>query len=242
MKIEKSKWFPTKFEKHRNGWRAARSWGISSRLITNLQCYGYTTALERHAHGRLIDLGCGNAPLAGIYRSLVKEFIWVDWPNSPYQIFQLDFEVDLNGDLPFDNNSFDTILLSDVIEHIAQPDHLFSEMVRILRPGGIIILGVPFFYYLHEEPYDYQRFTKFGLEALGNKHSVRAINIEEVGGAFDVWSDLTGKLLAVVWEKLAWVPFLMWMTLKAIPWIARFNARGSWRFPLAYIAVYEKVA
>ncbi|MER8772051.1 class I SAM-dependent methyltransferase [Mesorhizobium sp. M0960] len=213
-----------------------------SRLMGDLQVAVYESAIQKYARGRLIDLGCGNAPLAGIYRSVVDEYLWADWANSAHQRFDLDFEVNLNNQLPFEDQSFDTILLTDVLEHLAEPDLLFSELARMLKPGGHIIVGVPFFYYLHEEPHDHFRYTKFALAHFGLKHHVPPVEIIEAGGAFDVWSDLTGKLLGGVWKPLARIPYHGWMIAKLLPTIRRLNERAAWRFPLAYVAVYARPA
>lgn len=211
-----------------------------SRLMGDLQVDAYEYAIRKYASGRLIDLGCGNAPLAGIYRNLVDAYSWADWANSAHQNFDIDFEVDLNGLLPFDDQSYDTVLLTDVLEHIAEPDQLFSELARILKPGGKLIVGVPFLYYLHEEPHDHFRYTKFALEHFGVKHRIPSVEIVEAGGAFDAWSDITGKLLGGVWRPLARVPYHGWMIARLLPIIRRLNERAAWRFPLAYVAVYAR--
>jgi SAM-dependent methyltransferase len=175
-----------------------------------------------------------------VYKGLVSDYVWADWPNSQHQRFQLDREVNLNNPLPFANAEFETILLSDVLEHIAEPDQLFREMVRILRPGGYIILGVPFMFYLHEEPHDYFRYTKFKLADFATKNGVVPVEIKEVGGAFDTLSELASLLVGAIWKPLARVPYHGWLLAKKIPAVQRLNARGAWRFPLAYIAVYRK--
>jgi SAM-dependent methyltransferase len=242
MKKRKSDWSPTKYELHRGHWRYNRAWGVDSRLMSDLQADGYQTAISKYAHGSLVDLGCGNAPLCGMYKPLVTEYTWADWPNSAHQMFDLDLEVDLNGRLPFASARYDTILLSDVMEHIAEPDLLFSELVRIARPGGSIIVGVPFFYWLHEEPHDFHRYTKFKLKHFGEKHGAPAVDIWEAGGAFDVWSDLTSKLVGAVWKPLGALPYYAWKAAKAVGPVRRLNAEGTWRFPLAYVAVFRKPA
>lgn len=236
----KSDWAPTKYELRRNRWRASAANGISSRLVTDLQLRGYETALRSFARGRLVDLGCGNAPLCGIYRRLVDEYVWADWASTAHALFYLDHEVDLNKPLPFADAEFDTVLLSDVLEHIAEPDLLLSEIARILRPGGHAIIGVPFLYWIHEAPHDHHRYTKFKLVHFGEKHRLEVVQIEEAGGALDVWSDLTSKLLELVWAPLAGVAYYGWVLAKKLPVIHRVNTKAVWKFPLAYVAVYRR--
>lgn len=237
----KNAWFPTKFENHHGRWRASRKeTPVTSRLMADLQARGYQQAIEKYAHGRLIDLGCGNAPLAALYRPRVDEYYWADWPNSAHQKFELDYEVDLNEDLPFDPSSFDTILLSDVLEHLANPDKLFSQVSRMLRPNGNLIIGVPFLYHIHEHPHDYHRYTRFKLEWFARDHGLEAVDIREVGGGLDTLADLSGKLAGTIWRPLARIPYHIWWTFRAVPAIRRLNDKIAWKFPLAYIAIYRR--
>jgi SAM-dependent methyltransferase len=108
----------------------------------------------------LLDLGCGKVPFYARYREYVSETVCVDWSNSLHGNGHVDAECDLTQELPFADASFDTILLSDVLEHIPAPERLWREMARLLKPGGELLSSVPFFYWLHEEPYDYYRYTK----------------------------------------------------------------------------------
>ena len=68
--------------------------------------------------------------------------------------------------LPFKDNSFDNVMLIEVLEHLKAPAKAVSEMHRILDKKGKLVLAVPFMYPFHPDPYDYQRFTKQGLEVL----------------------------------------------------------------------------
>jgi len=235
----KTAWTPTKAEKYRRRWRATRKGAVASRIMADLQIAGYEAALKAHARGRLVDLGCGNAPFTGIYSSLVTKFVWADWPNSPHQLFELDVETDLNRPpLPFEDAAFDTILLSDVLEHIAEPDLLFAELARVLSPGGRLIVGVPFCYAIHEQPYDFYRYTRYKLQHFGEKHGLSVVELHEIGGGFDVLSDVASKLLGGIWSPLARLPYYAWKVFNSLPLARALNARAAEKLPLAYLAVY----
>src|SRR6202041_996759 len=111
-------WKATKFEETPFGWRASRKIGPASRLITELMCRSYVTAIKEVARGSLADLGAGTVPLFGVYRPLVSEITCVDWPGSLHEVSHVDHFADLNCALPFKSASFDTILSTDVLEHI----------------------------------------------------------------------------------------------------------------------------
>ncbi len=68
--------------------------------------------------------------------------------------------------LPFSDNSFDKILCTEVLEHLHTPDLAISEMKRVLRPSGLLILTTRFVYPIHDAPNDYYRFTEYGLKYL----------------------------------------------------------------------------
>lgn len=68
--------------------------------------------------------------------------------------------------LPFPNKSFDSIIAIEVFEHLRDPKLATSEIYRVLRPGGVVILTVPFMFHVHGDPQDYNRFTASGLAVL----------------------------------------------------------------------------
>ena len=65
--------------------------------------------------------------------------------------------------MPFRDESFDTVLLLEVLEHVAEPERVLAEIQRVLRIGGVLLLSMPFLYPLHDSPHDYQRYTAPGL-------------------------------------------------------------------------------
>ena len=162
-------------------------------MIADIIADFYDRALKQHARGRLLDLGCGKVPFYGVYRALVTDTICVDWANTRHKNRYLDREVDLTGDLPFDDNEFDTIILSDVLEHIPAPEFLWKEMTRILSCNGKVIMNVPFFYWLHEEPRDYYRYTEHALRRFVELSGMRVIQLTPIGGAPEIIADLIAK-------------------------------------------------
>ena len=71
------------------------------------------------------------------------------------------------GSLPFDAGSFDTVLCTEVLEHVAEPFRAVNEIARVLRPAGHVILTVPLYFPLHEEAgMNFFRYTPYGLRHL----------------------------------------------------------------------------
>jgi SAM-dependent methyltransferase len=67
---------------------------------------------------------------------------------------------------PVEDGSFDGVLSSQVLQHVFNPDEFLNEVRRVLRPGGTLLLSVPFVWDEHEHPHDYLRYSSFGLREL----------------------------------------------------------------------------
>jgi SAM-dependent methyltransferase len=190
------KWLPTKYTFKKGklmGSRNPAMLSVSSRLMADLTASFYQRYIPQHAKGDLADLGCGNVPLFDFYRKYVTSSTCVDWANSTHQNQYLDIACDLNEPLPLTTDSFDTIIISDVLEHIANPELVWREMARILKPKGKILLSVPFLYRIHEAPYDYFRYTEFALKNFAEKNKLRVIELKTLGGLPEVLTDIFSK-------------------------------------------------
>jgi SAM-dependent methyltransferase len=136
--------------------------------------------LARHRHlvrGRLLDNGCGNQPYRDWYEPLVDEVVTLDAAAAD--------GVDVLGfadRLPFADRSFDTVLVTEVLEHVEDAERAAGEIFRVLRPGGHALVTVPFLYPTHEAPYDFRRFTHFGLADLLRRHQFEISTVEAKGG------------------------------------------------------------
>ncbi len=157
----------------------------------------YSNAIPRWVSGDLVDLGCGKAPLLGAYREHCSSILLADWAKSPHANPLLDLVIDLNEPLTsLDSQSFDVVLLSDVLEHIPEPAALMAEIRRILKPGGRLLLNVPFAYWIHEAPHDYYRYTRYALERFALQSGLEVIELVPLGGWIEVVADLWCKTLA----------------------------------------------
>ena len=189
-------WQATKFILTTRGLRAsrdARQVGRGSRYGADLVASHYEHIIRGHARGRLLDLGCGFVPLYATYHELVEDIVCIDWQNTLHPSPYLDFTTDLNEPIPIEESSFDTILLTDVLEHIAEPAALIQEIARLLRPGGKLLAGVPFLYCLHEEPFDFYRYTEHALRRYCQHNQLEVLLLEPYGGLLEVLADLTSK-------------------------------------------------
>lgn len=98
--------------------------------------------------------------------------------------------------LPFGENCFDAVLLLDVLEHLPDAELALSEAVRVTRPGGSVIIQIPFLYPLHDQPYDFQRITEHGLCRLLSKHGLCVAYIQHTGKPIQTAAALLSIALA----------------------------------------------
>ncbi len=239
-------WLPSKYIYRRGHLMASRDpaeVSVGDRLLGDRIAAFYDRNLRHYAAGRLIDLGCGRVPLYATYREFVAEVICVDWGNTPHKNSHLDYECDLTQALPFTDGEFDTIILSDVLEHIPEPEALWQEMSRILSAGGTLLLNVPFFYRLHEEPYDFYRYTEHALRRFAERTGFEVIALEPAGGTPEIFADLLGR-------HLRFVPIIGQMLTSALQaLVSAFVATAPGRrlststgrmFPLGYFLIARK--
>ena len=74
--------------------------------------------------------------------------------------------------IPFDDNTFDSILCTEVLEHAVDPEILIQEMKRVTKNDGMIFLTVPSMWGEHEIPYDFRRYTSYGIKKMASDHGL----------------------------------------------------------------------
>ena len=244
----KEEWQPSKFILRNGKLRASRNpneVGISSRLAADLVAQFYDTSLKKHAKGHLLDLGCGKVPLYEAYKNLIENNTCVDWENSLHVNSYLDYSFDLNQKIPLPDEAYDTIILSDVLEHIKNPFLLWSELFRMLKNNGILILNVPFFYWIHEEPHDYFRYTEYALRLMAEENKFEIIELKPLGGAPEILTDIlaklamkfpfAGKYVAMLLQKTTWL-------LTNTKFGRKVSLASSHKFPFGYAVIARKTS
>lgn len=135
--------------------------------------------IKKYAHyigGVILDAGSGDG---NRYKSFFKfeKYLTLDVrPNSGADIIGSVLNI------PLEDNSVDSVISTQVLEHIKTPAKAVSEFYRVLKPGGHCLITVPQLNELHEEPHDYFRFTKFGLEEIFSHAGFKIILINQRGG------------------------------------------------------------
>lgn len=149
-----------------------------------------------YVRGLLLDIGCGQKPYQSIFDP-VNGYIGMDLPQTSHSIG--DKNIDVAGNilsLPFKSESFDTVLSTQVIEHVSEPKKVLEEVHRVLRSGGYLILTAPMTWGLHDEPHDYYRFTKYGLKYIAESAGFEVVFIEARTG---FWGMIGQKLSTYIY-------------------------------------------
>ncbi len=149
--------------------------------------------------GKLLDVGCGDKP----YRSLlgVDEYVGMEIESERARtLFDADVYYD-GRTFPFTDGSFDSVLANEVLEHVFNPEEFMAEIVRVLRPGGKLVMTVPFVWDEHEQPVDYARYTSFGLrhlvEAAGFRVLEQRKTVTDIRALFQLLNEYIYKITYV---------------------------------------------
>lgn len=164
-------------------------------------------------NGVVVDLGCGISPYKTDILNHAEKYMSVDWHNSQHDQSNVDIFADLSKTLPIENNIADAVVSFQVMEHLPEPDFFLSECFRILKNEGCLFITVPFMWHVHEEPHDYFRYTRYGLEYLLKKNGFVDINIEENTGFWQMWIlkfNYHTNRFAVGVLKYFWIP-IWWL-------------------------------
>lgn len=163
----------------------------------------------KYLTGTVLNAGCGNRDISDIL-----------FRNGAAQVHNCDKKSSLPGailcdlvDVPCEAGTYDSILCNAVLEHVQFPDRVIAELRRLLKPGGILVLCVPFMQPYHPAP-DYRRYSREGMLELGRVHRFEAIEILPVHTIAQTitwiwWSHLAEQRKRIK-QLLFWIPFYLW--------------------------------
>ncbi len=152
--------------------------------------------LKHNARGKLIDLGCGDMPFRQHIVPQVEAYDSLDlYPRT-----SVTFTGDVQNLSMLADNSYDTAICLEVLEHVPDPFRAAREISRILKPDGALILSVPHLSRLHDEPNDYYRYTRYGLCHLVEQAGLKVELIESRGGLWSFFGhQISTLILGLVW-------------------------------------------
>lgn len=166
-----------------------------------------------HFSGKMLDFGCGSKP----YKSLfdVEEYIGLDIEEKGHSHAREQIDVYYDGQaIPFDDETFDGVFSSEVFEHIFNLEDMLNEIHRVTKKKGLLLITVPFVWDEHEVPFDYARYSSFGIKALLERNGFEVIKSTKSNGyvttIFQMWNAyLYQHCLRVLPLQILLTPFLV---------------------------------
>ncbi len=155
-------------------------WESNQALTECLNRYG-----ERLRGAKVLDFGCGERPFDSFFAKFSAQTVACDLQQNQFGTVDVVLTPETYR-LPFDSGAFDVVCLFDVLEHVKDDLALMSELCRIVKDGGLLLLSVPFMYRFHEIPHDYRRYTPTGLKYLLTRSGFDVQEIQPMGSTIFV--------------------------------------------------------
>lgn len=164
--------------------------------------------LAKELEGDFLDVGCGTQPYLPYFSHILKKTA-------------CDFDADrgnVDFDCPADNvpladSCMDSILCTEVLEHVPEPMAVWKEFYRLLRPGGKVLLTTPMYWPAHELPYDFYRYPEHGLRRLVKESGFEMLALVPRGGPWALWGQVTVHVLVRFfpygWQRSLWNRFII---------------------------------
>jgi 2-polyprenyl-3-methyl-5-hydroxy-6-metoxy-1,4-benzoquinol methylase len=138
-----------------------------------------SAAIERYVSGDCLDIGAGRSPYASLLEAATESVFVVDIEDRSGRVDRI---ADIQDMAQIGSGSFDSAICTQVLEHVPDPRRAVTELARVLRPGGHLVVSVPHLSAIHEAPTDFYRYTRYGLEALAVAAGLEVLQIKPTGG------------------------------------------------------------
>ncbi len=162
---------------------------LHPQLIMKTYTNEWLNYAPKYLKGELIDIGCGRMQYKSKILEYIDSYTGLDHPEVS-KIYKKEIKVDIEADahsIPVKNRSFDSVLMLQTLEYMQNPQKVLSEISRILKRGGILILTSPFMYPIHDYPFDRSRFTDIQLKTMLENEKFKIIKIIAQGGFIEFW-------------------------------------------------------
>jgi len=169
-----------------------------------------------HLKGKTLDIGSKRAQ----YSHICDKLIALDY----YHFEEIDIVADAHN-LPFSDEIFDNVIVTNLLEHVQEPQKVVDETHRILKPNGLVVVYTPFMYPIHGDPHDYYRFTDEGLKYLLQNFEIETV--QKIGGFFCVFGTYLDFILNNLKLKFLLHVLNIFIFLdNKFPWIFKNTACG----------------
>lgn len=143
--------------------------------IVRSDLYNHIKVLALRLDGNILDVGCGSKPYQNLFINKLS-YVGLEYESSVLIEKKIQVEHTYKGDkFPFEDQKFDSIVCFQVLEHVFNPEQFIGELNRVVKCNGKVLLTVPFVWDEHEQPYDFGRYSSYGLKALFERKGFKVI-------------------------------------------------------------------
>jgi ubiquinone/menaquinone biosynthesis C-methylase UbiE len=175
---------------------------------------------NKYLSGSLLDFGCGTKPYKKLILN-VDSYTGVDFKIEGREESQKNVDFFYDGKtIPFKNQMFDSILSTEVLEHVFNIEEILNEFNRVLKMDGHALITTPFMWEEHEMPYDFARYTTPALEYLYQKHGFEVVQKHKTGNQIEVVFQFAINYFKNIIPKFALKQLLL------VPFMVTFNTLG----------------
>lgn len=142
--------------------------------------------------GKVLDYGCGSKPYQKLFFN-ADSYTGIDIENPGHDHSGESIDVFFDGEkIPFDDQTFDSVFCSEVLEHVVDLELAIQEIRRVLKPDGTFLVTVPFVWGEHEMPHDYRRFSQNGIYTFLEKNHFQIVDSYKISNhletIFQLWN------------------------------------------------------
>jgi SAM-dependent methyltransferase len=150
---------------------------INHLYITRNGLFKSISKVAPSIRGEVLDFGCGSKPYETLFTN-ASSYIGVDIQVSGHSHKDSKIDVFYDGKtIPFPDKKFDAVVCFEVLEHVFNLEEVLAEIRRVLKPGGQLLVSIPFAWDEHEVPYDFARYTSYGITHLFEKSGFHVVEL-----------------------------------------------------------------
>ena len=186
--------------------------------------------LSKNISGKTLDVGSGSKPYIGLFNN-VTEYIGMDIEQSGHKHQREYIDVFYDGQtFPFEESAFDSLVFFEVLEHVFNPDTFFKQIKKVVKPNGRCLITIPFIWGEHEQPYDFARYSSFGLKHMFDQHGLEIVEHKKYLTDLRLIFLLINSYLYTVFKRFLPGP-LAWLFIIPFSMVNNFLGLISWIFP-----------
>jgi SAM-dependent methyltransferase len=164
---------------------------------------------------QVLDVGCGLKPYAPLFAHTA--YVGIDVQSSGRTDHEKTPDRWFDGlTIPYEDGEFGAVICNQVLEHAVDPFTLIGEMHRVLAPGGRLLITVPFMWGEHETPFDFRRFSSFGIKAAVESAGFSVVEHKKLVTGVDAIGMLVGSEIVAYGDRTPEVTRVQ----RALQWLA----------------------